>query len=1100
MQTRFRFRVLSAFGALVTALLLVVPSLGAQQGGTVTGRVIQTSTGQPVAAVQVFISALDLGGLTQQNGRYLLQNVPAGTHTLSVSRIGYRTVEAQITIGAGQTVEQNFSVAEEALQLDAIIVTGTVGGTTRRSIGNSVTVLDAAAITAQVPITSMQQMLSARTPGLNFTRSDGTLGAGSAINIRGFSSILIGNQPLIYVDGIRVDNSFGLGPDNGFAGFRDAGGSGGSALDDINPADIESIEIIKGPAAATLYGTEASAGVIQIITKKGVVGAPEFTFTARVGENFMIRPASKLGQQFGCRAGRNAWGTPSGTNRRAEDCHEDELIQFNIYDYHAGLITDRNPEVIADNPLGPRDLLTNGLSQAYNLSVNGGTETVRYFMAADWSDATGVVDYNQQSRINLRTNVDVIFSDDISVSFRAAYQEGETTYAQQHPYQGGIWTELIFAQSQHLINHPLNDSTSTGGLAGNGLCPAETNPASPNFGVQLQCNPAHAPTSSVRGDADGFYERDPSHYEGVISLRDYSRFTTSITAQHTVGDWFNQRFIVGVDNSWTENTLLIPRSIGNPRFPFTYTSDGRIVLSQPFSTNFSLDYSASGIYEPNSTLQFVTSAGVQYNRRNSSNFRTQGDVLPSPLFTNLQNATDFDDPTHRVIEDKSLGFFIQEQIGFNGRIFITAAVRADDHSAFGDDFERKYYPKLSGTWTVSEESFWNFDGINSLRVRTAWGQAGRQPNAFARTPQYEVATGPGGSAAIRLNEPGNTEVGPETSQEWEGGLDIAFLDDRIFGEFTYFKQWIRDVIVDADLAPSEGFTGDVQSNLGSLENWGWEASLDFVILDSDAFGLNLRISGDHTANRITFLDPSADTDVNFKEGYFFPNVVFDMTDSAHWDNPNPDSVYVSTNSSWCDFGDPLSPEGLEAGGPSVPCTVSGVERQEIMVAAAFPSYTWSIAPTLRFLSNQLEVFALAEGSYGRWLADIDVDQRGTSGGCSRCNGRQAALFTDGNWFGSRQARDERYTGRYSADFWKLREVGARYQIPQNVVASLGIDRASISMSATNVWTIWRRQWRDRGNVRIPAVESVANFSAEPNFTLQQLPGIAQYNIALRVSF
>ncbi len=268
MQTRFRFRVLSAFGALVTALLLVVPSLGAQQGGTVTGRVVDASTLEPIAAVQVFISALDLGGLTQQNGRYLLQNVPAGTHTLSVSRIGYRTVEAQVTVAGGQTVEQNFGVAQEALQLDAIVVTGTPGGTQRRAIGNAVVTIDAAAITAQVPITSMQQMLAARTPGLNFTRQDGSTGVGSAINIRGFSSISIGNQPLIYVDGIRVDKSFGLGPDNGISGFRDAGGQGGSALDDINPNDIESIEIIKGPAAATLYGTEASAGVIQIITKK----------------------------------------------------------------------------------------------------------------------------------------------------------------------------------------------------------------------------------------------------------------------------------------------------------------------------------------------------------------------------------------------------------------------------------------------------------------------------------------------------------------------------------------------------------------------------------------------------------------------------------------------------------------------------------------------------------------------------------------------------------------------------------------------------------------------------------------------------------------
>ena len=120
-------------------------------------------------------------------------------------------------------------------------------------------------------------------------------------------------------------------------------------------------------------------------------------------------------------------------------------------------------------------------------------------------------------------------------------------------------------------------------------------------------------------------------------------------------------------------------------------------------------------------------------------------------------------PEHAVREDRSLGFYVQEQIGFNGRLFITGAVRADDHSAFGDEFERQYYPKISGTWTLSEENFWGIDQINSLRVRTAWGKAGRQPDTFSRTPQYEVAAGPGGlSSAIRLESPGNVAVGPET--------------------------------------------------------------------------------------------------------------------------------------------------------------------------------------------------------------------------------------------------------------------------------------------------------------------------------------------------
>ncbi|MCH8812920.1 MAG: carboxypeptidase-like regulatory domain-containing protein [Gemmatimonadetes bacterium] len=207
-----------AIGASLSFSFLALTRSGVEPEpfGTVTGQVTDAQSGVSLAAVQVYIDDLRLGSLSQPNGRYLLLDVPAGTHTLTVVRMGYRTVEEQITIGGGQTVEQNFSVAEEAVQLDPLVVPGTP----------------------------------------------------EPISPRRFSSILIGNQPIIYVDGIRVDNSFGLGPDHGSDGLRNVGGSGGSALDDINPEDIESIEIIKGPEAAKLYGTEASAGVIQIITKK----------------------------------------------------------------------------------------------------------------------------------------------------------------------------------------------------------------------------------------------------------------------------------------------------------------------------------------------------------------------------------------------------------------------------------------------------------------------------------------------------------------------------------------------------------------------------------------------------------------------------------------------------------------------------------------------------------------------------------------------------------------------------------------------------------------------------------------------------------------
>src|SRR5688572_12754752 len=193
---RSRLRLLSA---LAGALLLVAPALGAQQ--QVTGR-ITTQGGEPLAAVQVFIAGSGIGALSQQNGRYLLLNVPAGTHTLTAERIGFASRSAQITVTAGATLVQDFAMSEQALGLDEIIVTGTAGGTQRRAIGNTVSQVSVSEVAQTVAINSMQGLLSGRTPGITFARQGGGLGAGSPITIRGLSSFNLGGNPLLYVDGV----------------------------------------------------------------------------------------------------------------------------------------------------------------------------------------------------------------------------------------------------------------------------------------------------------------------------------------------------------------------------------------------------------------------------------------------------------------------------------------------------------------------------------------------------------------------------------------------------------------------------------------------------------------------------------------------------------------------------------------------------------------------------------------------------------------------------------------------------------------------------------------------------------------------------------
>src|SRR5690606_2663620 len=242
------------------------------------GRVVDARTLQPIAAAQVFIPQLNVGVLTREDGQFMILNVAAGTHTVTVQRIGYRNVSETAAVQPGETTTLNFQLTQDALALDAVVVTGTPGGTQRRAIGNVVGRVAAADVAEVAPVTSVQDLLGAREPGLSFARTDGNIGTGSAMRIRGVSSISMGSQPLIYIDGIRVDNQTRAGPE-----LR--AGRGSSTLDDLNPDDIESVEIIKGPAAATLYGTEASAGVVQIITKRGTTGAPQFDATIRQGGN-----------------------------------------------------------------------------------------------------------------------------------------------------------------------------------------------------------------------------------------------------------------------------------------------------------------------------------------------------------------------------------------------------------------------------------------------------------------------------------------------------------------------------------------------------------------------------------------------------------------------------------------------------------------------------------------------------------------------------------------------------------------------------------------------------------------------------------------------
>ena len=334
----------------VTALLLSVAPATAQVG-TVTGRV--TDELAPVEAAQVHIPAASIGVLSNTNGRYLLNNVPAGTHTLRVERIGFQPQERQIEVVAGETLEVNFQLQSTALDLDEIVVTAT-GEQRARELGTSLSRVTTREI-EDAPIRNTQDLLTGRVPGATVLQNTGQPGAGGTILLRGNNSISQGNDPVIYVDGVRV---YGGSTPQSFQG-----GQPMNPLNDIAAEDIERVEVIKGAAATTLYGTEASGGVIQIFTKRGRTGAPQWNAQITSGFNNL----GHLGSD----------ADPTGM--WIKECSGPNTVGFD------GRVFED-----VDCPASG-SWAENGLIQSYSLSVGGGSDVLTYYLSGNLDDQEGVI-------------------------------------------------------------------------------------------------------------------------------------------------------------------------------------------------------------------------------------------------------------------------------------------------------------------------------------------------------------------------------------------------------------------------------------------------------------------------------------------------------------------------------------------------------------------------------------------------------------------------------------------------------------------------------------------------------------------------------------
>ena len=968
-------------GALLLAgLLLLVPGKTAlAQQGVISGTVVAQGSLRPLAGAQVMAGGI--GTLTNNQGHFRLEGVPGGQAEVRVVLLGYRPTTRSVSVGATGV---QFALEERAIELDAIVVTGTPGATQKRAIGNAVTSVDAEKIASLAEPPNVQQMLAARVPGLNILKAAGEVGSGAVTTIRGVGSLALSSEPLIYVDGVRVDNS----ANQPSAAFWDDAGS--SRINDIDPNDIESIEVIKGPAAATLYGTEASNGVIQIITKKGAAGSPKWTLAVQQGANFLQNPAEVYPTVWG----RNA----------------DGLTSLNI--------------IQNDIDQGFGSPFTTGHAQEYLGSVSGGSDGLRYYVSGSWGRDEGIVDYNWMNKLDLRSNL--------------SYQFEET----------------------------LNLTVSLGTIRSTTRAASATQPITTHivWGLPVLRD---TPLRGYLGVA-------PENFAMIEGLEDVNRSTLSTRLQHQPVEWFTHRLTVGGDFGSTRSSALWPRTPEQPG-PHGANSRGRKQVINTTSTYNTVDYSATANAALSSRLGSSTSAGVQWFRKAFETDETLGQVFPVPGVETVSSAATrfaFED----FLENRTLGVFVQEQISWNNRLFLTAAVRGDDNSAFGQNYDFVVYPKFSASWVISEEPFFERATglLNTLKLRGAWGQAGQQPDVFAAIRLYEPVTGPGGVGTLTPENIGNPELKPEVGEELELGFDASFLNERLALEFTYYDQVTRDAIVERPILPSMGFPGEQFVNVGEITNSGMELLLSAGLLRRQNVDWDVVLNYARNDNEIVDLGGVQIPPNAFGQrqvpGYPLSAIFLKKVVSAEFD-ANGKVVNIL-----CEGGDPVT-----GGGPAVPCAEAGTAY----MGQPVPTWQGSVSSSVT-LFRSLQLYGLIDFVGGHQRVNGDIAAGHIFFRNTRCINERP--ICDPVLAGYDALSQVWQAGVMDAGYAKLRTLSASYTLPVEWVQRVGASTGTFTLAGNNLARLWTAENEKFGHevtdpeIRQSDVLNAYNQESWPQFT------------------
>jgi TonB-linked SusC/RagA family outer membrane protein len=746
----------------------------------ISGKVSNQKDNSGIEGISIVIKGTRNGATSDNVGGFSLKLNNNNAVTLVASGVGFKTQELNVDPSKMAT-GLNIVLTEQYSKLDEVVVTGTSAGTTKRQLGSYISSVNAEDL-SKGATGNVLAALQGKTAGAQIIQNSGDPAGGMSVRLRGISSVLSSSEPLYIVDGVIINNATNrvTNTSSNYDGGNFVGSIGQNRMVDINPADIERIEVLNGAAAAATYGSRANAGVIQIFTKRGKSGAAKVSFsTTYMNSNLRKKldvnnsPVKFGGPTDGPGALTQDILTPAATNTTG-------VTRYDYQDY----------------------IFRNASGTDNTVSVSGGNDKTKYYFGGSYFYNQGIIQNTDFQRFSFRSNIDQVINKWLSMNLGLNY----TNSAANEKPDG----QSFFS--------PTNSVTIIGNF--HDIWTRDANGNIKAVGERGRVNPV-------------------SVIEDIKQRQTTNRLIGSFGMKMKAAKGLTFDYLMGIDNYAQNGTTYIPPFAynaspgffgGGPTLDPTQNGYSSVGTNNFFQINHDLtgNYTVDITKDFNSTTQVGFSQ--QYEKSNYALIQGRGFA---PFIETVNGASTplpgVDDRSEISIS----GVYIQQNFKLKNQFFLTGAVRRDASSVFGANQRNQIYSKASASYVISSTDFWNELAIakafDLVKIRLAYGESGNLTGigAYSRFNTYSSNSFLGRSALNSSSTLANENVKPERQSEIEYGLDLGMLNNRIGLTVNVYNKKVTDLLINRQLAPTNGFAS-LLDNFGALENRGYEVMLTLV--------------------------------------------------------------------------------------------------------------------------------------------------------------------------------------------------------------------------------------------------------------------------------